>query len=67
VSYYDLPDWNSLSNDERCELVKFAEDHCCACRIHLGGQYALDMYNKFRNVLDERERRLTRATMEGWR
>jgi len=55
-----VPDWNSLSNDERVKLCDVWEMHSCP---HACGGSVIYLYEEIRKVLKERERRVLEATM----
>lgn len=58
-----LPDWNSLTNDERTELVKVVS--WFAWPPGNDGQFALEYYQAINKMLRERELREDRATLAG--
>lgn len=56
-----LPDWNSLTNDERTKLVRVVETF--AWPPGNDGQFAIEFYREINKVMRERELREDRATM----
>ena len=58
-----LPDWNSLTNDERSKLVSIVESF--SWPPGNDGQFAVEFYGALNRVLRERELREDRATMNG--
>lgn len=57
-----VPEWNSLNNEERTELVKAWEYSSCP---HACGGAPIHFYDTLRRVLKKRERRYLEATMNG--
>lgn len=58
-----IPEWNSLSNDEREHLSRFwRESVCSCCQYAQGGSY---FYDEIRKILIAREQRYNAATMAG--
>jgi hypothetical protein len=57
-----LPDWNSLTNDERTTLVNVVS--WFSWPPGNDGQFAIDFYAAINKVLRERELREDRATMQ---
>lgn len=58
-----LPDWNSLTNDERVELVDVVS--MFAWPPGNDGQFAIEFYAAVNKMLRQRELREDRATMAG--
>jgi len=58
-----LPDWNSLTNDERVELVSVVS--MFSWPPGNDGQFAIEFYRAINEMLRERELREDRATMQG--
>jgi hypothetical protein len=57
-----LPDWNSLTNEERTALVNVVS--WFSWPPGNDGQFAIDFYAAINKVLRERELREDRATMQ---
>lgn len=57
-----MPDWNSLSNDERVAIIKEGEMYSCSC---CGGDAGFYVYQEIRKILLEREKQYLQATMGG--
>ncbi len=57
-----MPDWNSLSNEDRDTIMRDGEVFLCSCSCDNDAQFYL--YEVIRRVLKERECRVFRATME---
>lgn len=56
-----LPDWNSLTNDERVKLVGVVETFNWPPGND--GQFAIEFYDAINKVMRQRELREDRATM----
>lgn len=56
-----LPEWNSLTNDERTKLVQVVSYF--SWPPGNDGQFAIEFYEQLNKVLRERELREDRATM----
>lgn len=57
-----MPEWNSLSNEERSTIIREGEMYSCSC---CGSDAGFYVYLKTREMLRQRERRYLVATMEG--
>jgi len=57
-----VPEWEALTYDERNEIEKAWEYSSCP---HSCGGDPLAVYDAIREVLQQRERRIFRATMDG--
>lgn len=58
-----LPDWNSLTNEERTDLVKTVS--WFSWPPGNDGQFAIEFYAAINKMLREREKRHDHATMNG--
>lgn len=58
-----VPEWNSLTNDERVALSRVGDMYSCPCCS--GNNPAFYLYQEIRRVLQKRERQYLAATMAG--
>ena len=58
-----VPEWNSLTNEERAALCEIGD--MCSCPCCRDNNPAFYLYQEIRKVLRKRERRYLAATMAG--
>jgi hypothetical protein len=56
-----MPEWNGLSNEDRCDINSQADVYSCCCT---DDSHASSIYDIIRNTLIKREKRIFQHTMK---